>query len=105
MQNLLSNALKFTERGGVTIDYGKKEQTFFIQVRDTGKGIPEVDLPFIFDRFFREAKPETEGLGLGLAIVKELVDAMEGTIEVRSEVGKGTAVTVYLKDEERKTLW
>ncbi len=104
VQNLLSNALKFTESGGVTVDYGKKDQTFFIQVRDTGRGIPEADLPFIFDRFFRGSKPKTEGLGLGLAIVKELVDAMGGKIEVRSEAGKGSTFTVYLKDKERRAL-
>ncbi|MFZ6007896.1 MAG: sensor histidine kinase [Nitrospirota bacterium] len=92
--NLLSNALKATDKGGnVWISAGIKNSEAFIEVGDTGHGIKEKDLPFIFERFY---KTSGEGLGLGLAIVKELVDAHEGRIEVKSEYGKGAVFTVYI---------
>lgn len=92
--NLLSNALKATERGGkVWIRGGIKDSEVFIEIGDTGHGIKEKDLPFIFERFYRTSK---EGLGLGLAIVKELVDIHEGRITVKSGYGKGAIFTVYL---------
>ena len=96
MRNLLSNALKFTENGSVFLTYGTEGGTFFIEVRDTGKGIPESDLPRIFDRFYRVEKTTVTGLGLGLAIAKELVDVMGGRVEVESKTGKGSAFRVYL---------
>jgi signal transduction histidine kinase len=67
-----------------------------LAVSDTGVGIPEVDLPHIFDRFYRVERPGTaiRGTGLGLAIVARLVEQMHGTIAVSSVVGKGTTVTV-----------
>lgn len=92
--NLLSNALKATERGGkVWIRGGRKDKEVFIEVEDTGCGIRQESMPFIFERFYRVAQG---GLGLGLAIVKELVDAHDGRIEVKSEYGKGTVFTVYI---------
>ncbi len=92
--NLLSNALKATETGGkVWISAGVKDSYAFVKVGDTGRGIKEEDLPFIFERFYRTSGA---GLGLGLAIVKELVDAHEGKIEVKSEYGKGAVFTVYI---------
>ncbi|MBI5205136.1 MAG: HAMP domain-containing histidine kinase [Nitrospirae bacterium] len=94
IRNILSNSLKFTEKGGVSIEHGKDAKTFFIEIKDTGKGIPEKELPLIFNRFYR-GESGTEGLGLGLAIVKELVDIMGGRIEVRSKVNKGTLFRLY----------
>lgn len=92
--NLLSNSLKATETGGkVWISAGIKNSEAFIEIGDTGHGIKEEDLPFIFERFYSTSD---EGLGLGLAIVKELVDAHEGRIEVKSEYGKGSVFTVHL---------
>ncbi len=92
--NLLSNALKATEPGGkVWISAGVKDSYAFVEVGDTGCGIKEEDMPFIFERFYRTSGA---GLGLGLAIVKELVDAHEGRIEVKSEYGKGAVFTVYI---------
>jgi signal transduction histidine kinase len=96
VQNLLSNSIKFTEKGGIRVNYGQQEKTFFVEIKDTGKGIPEDQLPFIFNRFYRAEKSETAGLGLGLAIVKELVSALGGKTEVESELHKGTVVRVYL---------
>lgn len=90
VRNLLSNALKFTDKGGAVIDYGLKDDSFFIAVSDSGRGIPESDLPRIFTRFYRVEGADTEGLGLGLAIVNELVNVRGGRIDVTSKVGEGS---------------
>lgn len=94
--NLLSNALKFTSSGSVSLDYGKEGAFFFITVHDTGKGIPADQLTHIFNRFYRADASVTDGLGLGLSIVKELVEVMRGRVEVVSTVGEGTTATVFL---------
>jgi two-component system sensor histidine kinase BaeS len=96
LRNIISNALKFTEKGGVSIDYGVEDSRFFIETKDTGRGIPEDELPFIFDRFYRWETSGIEGLGLGLAIVKELVDVMGGEVTVKSRVAEGTSFRVSL---------
>jgi two-component system sensor histidine kinase BaeS len=90
--NLLSNSLRATENGGkVVIRAGTKGSLGCITVTDTGKGIKKEDIPFIFERFYRDYEG---GLGIGLAITKELVEAHEGKIEVETEEGKGSAFTV-----------
>ncbi len=96
LRNTLSNALKFTETGGVSIDYGTDGGRFFVEVSDSGRGIPENDLPHVFDRFYRSGDTGVDGLGLGLAIVKELVDIMDGEITVKSTRGKGTSFRILL---------
>ncbi|WP_236861826.1 sensor histidine kinase [Candidatus Magnetominusculus xianensis] len=96
--NLLSNAQNATDKGGsVGIRALKEQEGVAIAVEDTGHGIPQEDLPFIFERFFHSAEG---GLGIGLAIVKELVDAHNGRIEVKSECGRGTTMTVHIPDEK-----
>lgn len=96
--NLLSNSMAYTPTGGsVNLSAGKEEKRWWIRVSDTGIGIPEEDLPRIFERFYRVDKArsrESGGTGLGLAIVKHLVEAHEGKIHVESRVGKGTAITL-----------
>lgn len=95
--NLLGNALKATPAGGsVTILAESRGRDTAVAVIDTGCGIGEDDLPFIFERFYRGSKG---GLGLGLAIVKELVEAHGGRITVESEPGWGSAFTVLLPGE------
>lgn len=94
--NLLSNALKFTDRGYVFLDFGLEQLFFFVAVTDTGKGISADELPRVFSRFYRVDHAGAEGLGLGLAIVKELVNVMNGRIEVKSAPGAGTTVKVIL---------
>lgn len=90
--NLLSNALKATSQGGKAwIRAFSGPSVTVIEVGDSGTGIKDEDIPFIFERFYRGAKG---GLGIGLAIVKELVEAHGGTIKVRSESGKGSVFTV-----------
>jgi signal transduction histidine kinase len=96
VRNLVSNSIKFTEKGSIRVNYGRRGETFFVEIKDTGKGISEDQLPFIFNRFYRAGKSEIAGLGLGLAIVKELVEALNGRIEVQSKVKEGTAFRVYL---------
>jgi two-component system sensor histidine kinase BaeS len=96
IRNILSNALKFTEKGSVSIQYGTDKKMFFIEIKDTGKGIPEQEIPHIFDRFYKVDKADPRGLGLGLAIVKELINVMDGEIKVRSTVHEGTRFTIFL---------
>jgi signal transduction histidine kinase len=110
LSNLISNALRHTPSGGTVSVQAQtiKTQTpdannnLQIVIRDTGSGIPADDLPFIFDRFWRGDKSRTERMhsGLGLAIAKQLVLAHSGTIEVASEVSKGTTFTIELPQDE-----
>jgi two-component system sensor histidine kinase BaeS len=93
--NLLSNALKATDRGGSVQIRVSHEEGTIIEVRDSGRGISKEDMPFIFERFYRGAKG---GLGIGLTIVKELVEAHGGNIQARSEQGVGTVFRLELPD-------
>jgi signal transduction histidine kinase len=106
LNNLVSNAIKFTEKGTVTIE-GKVESAklgdssnsvlFSIYVVDTGIGISEEDLPKIFDSFAQlESKNKTLGTGLGLAIVKRILELLNATISVESQIGKGSKFTVCI---------
>lgn len=98
--NLADNAVKYTVDGGaVRLGLSKSATQAQIMIADTGIGIPEDDLPYIFDRFYRVDKARTRahgGSGLGLSIVKWIVDVHGGTIEVDSKVGKGTTFHVTL---------
>lgn len=96
LNNLLTNAFKYTNSGGITISWDKKKHDhadgFFISVEDTGKGIEPENILKIFDRFYKDK--ESSGKGLGLAIVKELTEVMGGTVEAESTPGKGAKFTV-----------
>ncbi len=99
--NLLSNAIKFTPKGGkVTLVIEEmKGGKILIMVEDTGIGIPDAQLPMLFDRFFQVDDSATRsygGTGIGLSLVKELTDLMGGQIEVRSEVGSGSVFQIVL---------
>lgn len=101
VSNLISNAIKFTPAGGnVYVDIRlERSQNVRIQIRDDGIGIPPEHLPFIFDRFYQVDSNSTrrgEGTGIGLALAKELVHNMQGTIEAKSDGGKGTQITIFL---------
>jgi two-component system, OmpR family, sensor histidine kinase BaeS len=92
--NLLSNALRATSSGGrVSLVALSKNNELRISVEDTGLGIAERDLPFIFERFYHGPG---DGLGIGLTIVKELAEAHGGSVEVQSARGKGSQFTVVL---------
>lgn len=98
--NLLFNALKFTPEGGrIWLRAEIQGQQFALIVKDTGVGIAEKNLPFVFDRFWQEdnsAKRQFQGAGIGLALVKELVEIQNGTVVAESQEGKGATFTVRL---------
>jgi signal transduction histidine kinase len=97
--NLISNALKFTFHGKVTVDLRAEGPNAKLTVSDTGTGIPEKDRLHIFERFHRveNARGRTiEGTGIGLALVQELVKLQGGSIEVASELDAGSTFVVYL---------
>jgi signal transduction histidine kinase len=102
--NLLFNALKFTpQHGRVWLRAEKKDAFYLLIVGDTGVGIAEKSLPFVFDRFWQEdgsAKRKFQGVGIGLALVKELTETMGGQVTVESQLGKGTTFTVSLPFEK-----
>jgi signal transduction histidine kinase len=90
LSNLLDNAVKYTNRGGpVTVRAGCRERDLLIEVVDSGTGIQESHLPYIFDAFYRASK-ETKGSGLGLSIAKNIVEAHGGRIWVETSYGKGS---------------
>jgi len=100
LDNLLDNAVRYTPDGGkIEVNWGRGKDFVIIEVRDNGVGIPEADLPRIFERFYRVDKARSKqlgGTGLGLSIVKHLAQAMNGTITATSQVGKGTSFTLQL---------
>lgn len=99
--NLVSNALRYVPEGGrVWIEISSDEKTVNLSVNDNGKGIPEADLPFIFDRFWRKDKSRSRisgGTGLGLAIAKQLIEAQGGKISAQNLPEGGLRVTMELK--------
>lgn len=100
LTNLIDNALRHTESGGVIEVIGKTdEHGLKIDVSDSGSGIPSEDLPFVFERFYKADKARTRGrsgTGLGLAIAKNIVVAHQGSIDVKSKLGQGTTFTVFI---------
>ena len=99
--NLISNAIKYTPKGGqVRVSLAKESNVHVrFEVQDSGIGIPEGDHSRLFTEFFRSKNARAftqEGTGLGLVIVKEILDFIAGKVEVESEVGKGTRITVRL---------
>jgi two-component system phosphate regulon sensor histidine kinase PhoR len=100
--NLLLNAIKYTPQNGrIIISAGKSYDPGFVQVsvEDTGIGIPPVDIPHIFEDFYRASNAEIiekNGTGLGLSIVKQIVETHGGKIWAESQVGKGSAFTFIL---------
>ncbi len=102
--NLLFNALKFTPAGGkVRLVAARQNSDLVMEVSDTGMGIDDEKLPFVFDRFWQadiSSQRKYQGVGIGLALVKELVEVQGGTVAVRSGVGEGTTFTVRLPYQE-----
>jgi signal transduction histidine kinase len=97
--NLVSNAFKFTHEGEVEVRLTRAARRVLLVVRDTGVGIPEADLPRVFERFHRVEGTHGrsfEGTGIGLSLVHELVKLQGGTLGVKSAVGRGTTFTVEL---------
>ena len=98
LQNIVDNALKFTQAGDVVVSERADHARVEIAVRDTGAGIPPRDLPRIFERFYKvdRARGGRPGSGLGLSIARHLVELQGGTITAESTPGVGTLVRVRL---------
>jgi len=100
IENILANSVKYTPQGGrVHINVDDKGDSLFLQVKDTGIGIPEDELPRIFEEFYRASNAkeiERDGTGLGLSIAKQIVERHKGRIWVESELGKGTTINIIL---------
>jgi signal transduction histidine kinase len=98
--NLVFNALKFTPRNGdVELRAEIQNEDLVLIVKDTGMGIAEKNLPYIFDRFWQEdtsAKRKFQGVGIGLALVKELVELQSGSVTVQSQEGRGTTFHIRM---------
>jgi two-component system sensor histidine kinase/response regulator len=105
--NLVSNAVKYNhDEGSVRVTAIDKGDGIAVEVEDTGIGIPEGSLPFIFDEFFRAKTDEgrcVPGTGLGLTIVKRIVEAHRGHVSVKSVVGQGSTFTVFLPKKQTRT--
>lgn len=102
LNNLISNALKFTGQGGhVWVAVGESASEVIVKVKDNGKGIPADAIPHIYERFYQVDNCESTGsTGIGLALVKHLIDLHQGIIEVESELGQGTEFRIKLKKGE-----
>ena len=98
LNNLISNAIKFTNQGKIFISLKKQNQFVVVKVKDTGIGMDNEVGQHIFDKFYQGDKSRsTEGNGLGLALVKKVIDTIGGEISVESKVGVGTTFTIKLK--------
>jgi two-component system phosphate regulon sensor histidine kinase PhoR len=96
LRNLLTNAIRYTEPGGrILIGCRRKGLEIRIDVYDTGIGIPEDQLPRIFESFTRLAPERSRGLGIGLSIVRRALEMLGHRIEVRSVVGEGSLFSIY----------
>jgi signal transduction histidine kinase len=101
--NLLSNALRHTQEGSVTVRVWQDQTQGFLEVTDTGEGIAAHDLPHIFERFYRADKSRSRndddsvGAGVGLTVAKHLVEAMGGKLRVESQVGVGSSFLITFK--------
>ena len=105
LQNLIGNAIKFTDEGEVAVEVAASEQAVVVRVRDTGVGIAPDFVPHLFDKFVQEStgvRRSHEGSGLGLAITKRLVESMDGQIDVSSEKGVGTVFSVSFPRASRE---
>lgn len=105
--NLLDNAIRYTDTGSISVDLWYEKKKIRITIKDTGMGIPEIELPYIFDRFYRVEKSRSRqygGTGLGLAIVKNLVELQGGNIRVTSIVSKGTCFELTFPLTDMKNI-
>ena len=96
IENIVKNALDHTEKGGqINIEWNRLPSVLQITVKDNGSGIHPEDIHHIFKRFYRSRfSKDTQGIGLGLPLAKAIIEAHDGSIEVDSEVGKGTAFVI-----------
>jgi len=99
LSNLVSNALRYTKRGGVTVACRRRGDDIAVEVWDTGIGIPDDQCEAVFDEFYQLGNPERDrkkGLGLGLATVRRIADLLGHRIELKSRVGRGTVFRLFV---------
>jgi signal transduction histidine kinase len=97
LDNLISNAIKYTKEGSINVSVGEENQKVRISVKDTGIGIPSEDVPHLFQKFYRVDSSDTReigGTGLGLYLIKKLTEYMGGRVGVNSEYGQGSTFWV-----------
>ena len=105
IDNLLTNATKYTQKGKITISFSTTKKWLNLKVKDTGVGISKEDLPNVFNRFYSSDKArQTGGTGIGLNYVKSIVEAHGGSVSVSSRLGKGTTFTITLPRIETKNM-
>ena len=103
--NLLENAVRYTEKGSIAVELDQNRSYVYIAVEDTGIGIPEDEIPYIFDRFYRVEKSRSRqygGTGLGLPIAKKLVELQGGELQVFSNLGRGTRFEIRFVPEHQE---
>lgn len=99
VSNLISNAVKYTEKGSVKVRVGEEDGQVVFSVEDTGMGVPQKDIPNLFRGFFRASnarKSSVEGTGVGLAGVKSMIERFDGNLRLDTAEGKGSVFQVYL---------
>ena len=107
IQNLVDNAIKYSDANGevhITLKVASKEEVL-IEIKDSGIGISPVDIPRLFERFYRASSQkniEERGSGLGLAIVKSIAERHSGSVSVESQLGKGSTFTIKLPIKQPK---
>ena len=95
--NIADNAVKYTDKGSITISATEFDMFVRVDIADTGKGIPEEDLPKIFGRFYRGSSTRSEeGVGIGLHLAREIISGQSGYIKVSSTLGAGSTFSVFL---------
>ena len=102
--NLISNAVKFTEPGGnITVRQKVNDGNVIVSISDSGCGMNEESIRYIWNKFYQgDTSHSKEGNGLGLAMVKRVMNLMDGNIQVSSKKGKGSTFTVMIKSVEKK---
>jgi signal transduction histidine kinase len=99
IQNLIDNGIKYTQQGSITLALTGDQSVIQIQVRDTGAGVPEEDIPHLFQKFYRVDSSLTRtvgGTGLGLYLSRKIVEMYQGRIWIESQLGKGSTVFINL---------
>jgi signal transduction histidine kinase len=101
LANLLGNAMKFVPAGGrVSVTTQTHGGMALLEVRDDGPGIPEAEIPRVFDRYYRGSGARANGSGIGLSVVAALVEAHSGKVEAGNAIGGGAVLTVTLPTSE-----
>lgn len=98
ISNILQNAINYTKLGGITVDIKEDSQKVFTAISDTGVGIDQKDLPFVFDRFYKasHSRNDKSGSGLGLPISKLIIEEHKGSIAIESKINIGTTVSITM---------